>query len=210
MARSRNIKPGLFKNEVLGVADPIYTILFQGLWVLADREGRLEDRPMRIKAETLNAKTRNVSDKKDMRQEAGAEPCLFGWHLIDPKARTSAITEGEIDAMTLHQAGNPGGVARQEATCPAVRQGWGAGSLPPRRCASLHSAPTLHGGSCMNVERAYRGILRSLKRTNFSVPVLQVQDTAHRFNVIGNTYSPHPGRQRGWSGQRWPRRAQAR
>lgn len=25
-----------------------------------------------------------------MRQEAGAEPCLFGWHLIDPKARTVA------------------------------------------------------------------------------------------------------------------------
>ena len=33
----------------------------------------------------VNAKTRNVGDKKDMRQEAGAEPCLFGWHLIDPK-----------------------------------------------------------------------------------------------------------------------------
>ena len=51
MARSRNIKPSLFKNEVLGVADPLYTILFEGLWVLADREGRLEDRPLRIKAE---------------------------------------------------------------------------------------------------------------------------------------------------------------
>lgn len=55
--------------------------------------------------ELINAKTRNVADKKDMRQEAGAEPCLFGWHLIDPKARTVAICEGEIDAMTLHQAG---------------------------------------------------------------------------------------------------------
>jgi hypothetical protein len=51
VARARNIKPGLFKNEVLGVADPIYTLLFEGLWVLADREGRLEDRPLRIKAE---------------------------------------------------------------------------------------------------------------------------------------------------------------
>lgn len=57
--------------------------------------------------ELINAKTRNVADKKDMRQEAGAEPCLFGWHLIDPKARTVAICEGEIDAMTLHQAGIP-------------------------------------------------------------------------------------------------------
>ena len=51
MARARNIKPGLFKNEVLGVADPLYTLLFEGLWLLADREGRLEDRPMRIKGE---------------------------------------------------------------------------------------------------------------------------------------------------------------
>lgn len=53
MARARNIKPGLFKNEVLGVADPIYTLLFEGLWLLADREGRLEDRPLRIKAEVF-------------------------------------------------------------------------------------------------------------------------------------------------------------
>lgn len=51
MARARNIKPGLFKNEILGVADPLYTLLFEGLWVLADREGRLEDRPVRIKGE---------------------------------------------------------------------------------------------------------------------------------------------------------------
>lgn len=53
MARARNIKPGLFKNEVLGVADPLYTLLFEGLWVLADRSGRLEDRPLRIKAEVF-------------------------------------------------------------------------------------------------------------------------------------------------------------
>lgn len=51
MARSRNIKPGFFKNEVLGVADPLYSLLFEGLWVLADRDGKLEDRPLRIKGE---------------------------------------------------------------------------------------------------------------------------------------------------------------
>jgi len=51
MARSRNIKPGIFKNEILGTEDPLLTILFEGLWCHADREGRLEDRPRRIKAE---------------------------------------------------------------------------------------------------------------------------------------------------------------
>lgn len=53
MARSRSLKPSLFKNEILGEADPLLTIVFVGLWCLADREGRLEDRPKRIKAEIL-------------------------------------------------------------------------------------------------------------------------------------------------------------
>jgi hypothetical protein len=51
MARARNIKPGIFKNEILGAADPLLTLLYGGLWCLADREGRLENRPLRIRAE---------------------------------------------------------------------------------------------------------------------------------------------------------------
>lgn len=47
------MKPSIFKNEILGTADPLYTILFECLWCLADREGRLEDRPMRIKVEAF-------------------------------------------------------------------------------------------------------------------------------------------------------------
>lgn len=51
MARSRNIKPGFFKNETLGELDPFARLLFAGLWTLADRDGRLEYRPKRIRAE---------------------------------------------------------------------------------------------------------------------------------------------------------------
>lgn len=51
MARSRNIKPGFFKNEVLAEMPMEARMLFIGLWTLADREGRLEDRPKRIKME---------------------------------------------------------------------------------------------------------------------------------------------------------------
>ena len=51
--RARNIKPGFFKNEALGEIEPLGRILFAGLWCMADREGRLEDRPKRIKAEVL-------------------------------------------------------------------------------------------------------------------------------------------------------------
>ncbi|MFY2587186.1 hypothetical protein [Achromobacter xylosoxidans] len=49
MARARNIKPGFFTNEDLVELDFGTRILFAGLWTLADREGRLEDRPKKIK-----------------------------------------------------------------------------------------------------------------------------------------------------------------
>lgn len=51
--RSRNIKPGFFTNEDLAKVPPLGRILFAGLWCLADRRGRLEYRPDRIKAEVL-------------------------------------------------------------------------------------------------------------------------------------------------------------
>lgn len=53
MARARSIKPGFFLNESLASLHPLTRILFEGLWCHADREGRLEDRPRRIKAEVL-------------------------------------------------------------------------------------------------------------------------------------------------------------
>ncbi|MDH5297880.1 MAG: conserved phage C-terminal domain-containing protein [Desulfobulbaceae bacterium] len=51
MARSRNIKPGFFKNYDLADLGPVSQLLFAGLWCLADRDGRLEDKPRLIKAE---------------------------------------------------------------------------------------------------------------------------------------------------------------
>ncbi len=63
--RSRNIKPGFFKNDMLGELSPLARILFAGLWCLADREGRLEDRPKRIKADVLpydECSTENLLD----------------------------------------------------------------------------------------------------------------------------------------------------
>lgn len=49
--RSRYIKPGFYMNEQLAECSAFARLLFTGLWCLADREGRLEDRPKRIKAQ---------------------------------------------------------------------------------------------------------------------------------------------------------------
>lgn len=53
MARTRSIKPGFFDNDILGDLPPLTRLLFIGLWCIADREGRLEDRPKRIKKALL-------------------------------------------------------------------------------------------------------------------------------------------------------------
>lgn len=55
MARARNIKPGFFKNEELANLSFEARLFFIGLWTLADREGRLEDRPKRMKMELFPA-----------------------------------------------------------------------------------------------------------------------------------------------------------
>lgn len=60
--RGRTIKPGFFKNEDLAKVDPLGRILFAGLWCLADRRGRLEYRPDRIKIEALPYDKAKVTD----------------------------------------------------------------------------------------------------------------------------------------------------
>jgi hypothetical protein len=55
MARSRNIKPGLFTNEELVECSFAARYLFVGLWTEADCYGRLENRPKRLKMALLPA-----------------------------------------------------------------------------------------------------------------------------------------------------------
>ena len=71
MARARNIKPGFFQNEEL-VELPFETrLLFIGLWTLADRAGRLEDRPKRIKMAVFPADDVDVNSGLDSLASAG-------------------------------------------------------------------------------------------------------------------------------------------
>lgn len=46
-----------------------------------------------------------VNGKKRIAVEKDCEPCLFGWQSLKGYSREIAITEGELDAMSLHQYG---------------------------------------------------------------------------------------------------------
>ncbi len=76
--RARNLKPGFFKNEVLAGLPPMVRLTFAGLPGLADRAGRLEDRPARIKGE------------------------LFPYEDFDVDAALSALAEGQEPFITRY------------------------------------------------------------------------------------------------------------
>jgi len=53
VSRIRTIKPQFFTDDIIAELPPLARLLFIGMWTLADREGRLEDRAKRIKVEIL-------------------------------------------------------------------------------------------------------------------------------------------------------------
>lgn len=53
MPRTRDIRPGFFKNEDLADCDPFARLLFAGIWCWSDRNGVVEDRPRKLRAEIL-------------------------------------------------------------------------------------------------------------------------------------------------------------
>ena len=71
MASARNLKPGFFKNEDLAECNFETRLCFAGLWLLADREGRLEDRPKRIKGELFAFDSVDVAPMLDELERRG-------------------------------------------------------------------------------------------------------------------------------------------
>ena len=65
MARIRNVSPAFFDDDALAGVSPAVRLLLLGLKVQADREGRLEDRPERLRVRIFpfdTAVTRDVLD----------------------------------------------------------------------------------------------------------------------------------------------------
>lgn len=83
MARARNIKPGFFENEVLVELPFEYRLLFIGIWTLCDREGRMEDRPTRVKMKLFPGDSVDVESglqalhNKGFIQRYEAEGCKY-------------------------------------------------------------------------------------------------------------------------------------
>lgn len=113
MPRARLLKPGFFTNSALGRLSMGARLVFQGLWCVADREGRLVDDPARLKVEILPYDRVNVDRLLQGLHEAGfilrfesegrryIQVVNFGRHQ-SPHVREPAST---IPAPVEHRAG---------------------------------------------------------------------------------------------------------
>lgn len=106
--RARNLKPGFFQNECLAELPIDARLLFAGLWCMADREGRLEDRPKRIKMQIFPADTLDIG------------PLLRG--LADQKLIVRYVVDGDsyiwIPRFLDHQNPHPHEKASTIPPCP--------------------------------------------------------------------------------------------
>jgi hypothetical protein len=116
MARARTIKPAFFKSVQLAECEPFARILFAGLWCLADREGRLEDRPRRLKAEIL------PYDNCDA--EALLEQLVA--HKLIVRYQVDGVGYISIPRFTSHQRPHP---KEPPSVCPCPETGE---MVPPR------------------------------------------------------------------------------
>ena len=78
MARARQIKPTFFMHEVVAGLPAMVRLYWIGLWTLADRSGRVDFRPMRVKAQIFPYEDFNVEEATLLLESKGfAQRCKF-------------------------------------------------------------------------------------------------------------------------------------
>ena len=65
MGRIRAIKPEFFVDEDLVRLEPLDRLAFIGLWTVADKAGRMEDRPVRLAMQVLPFESAGFADRLD-------------------------------------------------------------------------------------------------------------------------------------------------
>lgn len=107
MGRIRTIKPDFFIDDELAALPPLTRLLFIGLWTVADREGRLRDKPLVIKATLLPFDT---ADTDEMLTALAASGFIARYEADGRKCI-------QVRNFLIHQRPN---VREPESTLPAL------------------------------------------------------------------------------------------
>jgi hypothetical protein len=116
VARIRTIKPEFFMDDELAELPIIDRLLFVGIWTLCDCEGRLDDRPKRIKAQILPFDDCDVSAALQNLHDAGfilRYDADGGKYISVPNFRKHQRLSG-VEAQSRSTIPPPGSSAEQQ------------------------------------------------------------------------------------------------
>jgi hypothetical protein len=121
MARIRSIKPDFFKHEDMSELPAMARLLFIGLWTQADRAGRLEDRPKRIKVEVFPYEEYDVEQGLALLEARGFIERYQAFCKLSGEQKLEQISSEEIKLIQItnfskHQQPN---VKEKESFFPA-------------------------------------------------------------------------------------------
>ena len=113
--RSRIIRQGFFENEILGSIDPLASILFIGLRCAADRNGRFEWRPKRLKAQILPYRTVDIEKLLNLLVSTG----FIDRYQVGDAVIGSVINFNKYQSINKHEAASslPGPDNAYASTC---------------------------------------------------------------------------------------------
>ena len=131
MARTRSIKPGFFDNDALGELTPLTRLLFIGLWCIADREGRLENRPKRIKKTLLGYDDVDVDGIAEMLKALHGAGFVY-------------LYDGYIQIMNFGKHQNPHTKEAASEIPPPPYEGDSTRQAPDKHQTSTMLAPDKH------------------------------------------------------------------
>lgn len=144
MPRARNIKHEFFMNDILAELSTDVRLLYIGLWIIADREGKLFDRPKKIKAQIFPYDDFNIEKNLQLLHDAHfiiryeinsmkyiyipafskhQNPHLREKSLSIPSPNIEQHQPSTNLAPTLHQPST--NLARRNVECGKRKVGWG-------------------------------------------------------------------------------------
>ena len=199
MARTRNIKPAFFDNDVLGGMQPLTRLLFIGLWCIADRDGRLEDRPRRIKKTLLGYDDVTAEETDKMLQQLADNDFIIRYEI-----------EGEayIQIINFSKHQNPH-IAEKMSEIPAP-SGFST-SIPKSKKSGKDTTPKTHAPELADwfeqfwvayprrknraqAERAWFTLNPDKDLVETILSSLQVFKRSEEWHKEGGKYIPNPAR----------------
>lgn len=208
--RVRYLKPSFFVNESLAECAPLTRILFAGLWCLADRDGRLEDRPAQIKALLLPYDSCSIGE---MLEELATRNHIIRYEVASQKLIEipSFLKHGHAhkDEKTGNYpppAGKNGGFPEITCSTPSLLPSTPSPSLslsPVRECACFDSFWDQYPKKTAKVAaaKAWEALQPSPELLRAMLAALEIQSHSLAWTRDGGRYVPNAAN---WlSNRRW-------